>query len=151
MFLGTARAFDLKEYQQETGKDYKRIVLHLCSIEDRGFVDHMEVPSLPGHAWIETQPPIKQESVSVLQVDTDEEYAKILQRKYDNEGGILFGDQQVQSVVCNKNIKISQPLQVEKFSTIPELINFVSTKIQIDDQFFLVITRGATMQRKLAI
>ena len=141
----------MKEYQQETGKDYKRIVLYLCSIEDRGFVDHMEVPSLPGHAWIETQPPIKQESVSVLQVDTDEEYAKILQRKYDNEGGILFGDQQVQSVMCNKNIKISQPLQVEKFSTIPELINFVSTKIQIDDQFFLVITRGATMQRKLAI
>ena len=45
--------------------------------------------------WIETQPPIKQESVSVLQVDTDEEYAKILQRKYDNEGGILFGDQQM--------------------------------------------------------
>ena len=27
----------------------------------------------------------------------------------------------------------------------------VSTKIQIDDQFFLVIRRGATLQRKLAI
>ena len=105
MFLGTARAFDLKKYQQKTGKDNKRIVLYLCSIEDRHFVDHMGVPSLPGHAWIETQPPIKKESVSVLQVDTDEEYAKILQRKYDNEGGILFGDQQVQSVGCNKTSK----------------------------------------------
>ena len=143
MFLGTARAFDLKKYQQKTGKDNKRIVLYLCSIEDRHFVDHMGVPSLPGHAWIETQPPIKKESVSVLQVDTDEEYAKILQRKYDNEGGILFGDQQVQSVGCNKNIKISQPLQVEKFNTIPELIKFVSAKIQIDDQFFLINRKGA--------
>ena len=90
MFLGNARAFDLKEYQQETGKDYKRIVLYLFSVEDRDFVDHMKVPSLPGHAWIETQPPIKRERVSVLQVDTDEEYAKIPQRKYDNEGGIFI-------------------------------------------------------------
>ena len=63
----------------------------------------------------------------------------------------MFGEQQVQSVGCNKNIKISQTLQVEKFSTIPELINFVSTKIQIDHQFFLVIRRGATLQRKLVI
>ena len=133
----------MKEYQ-ETGKDYKRIVLLLCSVEDRDIVDHMEVPSLPGHAWIETQPPIKK-------VDTDQEYAKILQRKYDNEGGILFGDQQVQSVVCNKNIKISQPLQVEKFSTILKLINIVPAKIQIDDQLFLVVRRGATLQRKQAI
>ena len=100
--------------------------------------------SLPGHAWIETQPLIKK-------VDTDKEYAKILQRKYDNEGGILFGEQQVQSVGCNKNIKISQPLQVEKFSTVLKLINIVPTKIQIDGQFFLVTRRGATLQRKLAI
>ena len=85
----------MKEYQQETGKDYNRIVLYLCSVKDRDFFDHMEVPSLPRHNWIETQPPIKIERVSVLQVDTDEEYAKILQRKYDNEGGILFGEQQV--------------------------------------------------------
>ena len=85
----------MKEYQQETGKDYKRIVLYLCSVKDRDFADHMEVPSLPRHDWIETQPPIKIERVSVLQVDTDEEYAKILQRKYDNEGEILFGEQQV--------------------------------------------------------
>ena len=110
----------------------------------------MEVPSLPGPAWIETQPPVKKERVSVLQLDTGEEYSKILQRKYDNEGGILFGGQQVQSIGCNKN-KISQPLQVEKFSTIPELINFVSTKAEIDDQFFLVIRRGATLRPKLAI
>ena len=92
MFLGNARAFDLKEYQQETGKDYKRIVLYLFSVEDRDFVDHMKVPSLPGLAWIETQPPLKKERVSVLQVDTDEEYAKILQRNYGNEGGIFFGE-----------------------------------------------------------
>ena len=95
MFLDTARAFDLKEYQQETGKDYKSIVLCLCSVEDRDFVDLMEVSSLPRHDWIETQHPIKIERVSVLQVDPDEEYAKILQRKYDNEGRILFGEQQV--------------------------------------------------------
>ena len=63
----------------------------------------------------------------------------------------MFGGQQVQSVGCNKNIKISQPLQVQKFSTIPELINFLSKKIQMDDQFFLVIRRGATLQRRLAI
>ena len=64
---------------------------------------------------------------------------------------LLFGEQYMQSVGCNKNIKISQPLQVEKFSTIPELSNLVSAKIQIDDQFFRVIRRGATLQRKLAI
>ena len=80
-------------------------MLYLCSVEDRDFVDHMEVPRLPGHAWIETQPPIKKERVSVIQLDTDEEYAKILQRKYDNEGGILFGGQQVQSVGCKKTSK----------------------------------------------
>ena len=70
MLLGTARAFDLKEYQQETGKDYKRIVLYLCSVEESNFVDHMEVSDLPGHAWTESQPPIKKERVSVHQVDT---------------------------------------------------------------------------------
>ena len=37
----------MKEYQQEIGKDYKRIVLYLCSVEERDFGDHMEVPSLP--------------------------------------------------------------------------------------------------------
>ena len=42
--------FDLKEYQQETSKDYKGIMLYLCSVEDRDFVNYMEVPSLPGHA-----------------------------------------------------------------------------------------------------
>ena len=30
-------------------------------------------------------------------------------------------------------------------------MNFVSAKIQMDDRFFLVIRRGATLQRKLAI
>ena len=142
MFLGTARAFDLKEYQQETGKNYKRIVLYLCSVEDSDFVDDMEVPDLPGHAWTESQPPIKKERVSVYKVDTDEEYAKILQRKYYTYGGVLFGEQQVQSVARNENIKISQPIQVEKSSTIPELINFVSTKIQIDDSNFLSSEEG---------
>ena len=142
MFLGTARAFDLKEYQQETGKNYKRIVLYLCSVEDSDFVDDMEVPDLPGHAWTESQPPIKKERVSVYKVDTDEEYAKILQRKYDTYGGVLFGEQQVQSVARNENIKISQPIQVEKSSTISELINFVSTKIQIDDSNFLSSEEG---------
>ena len=63
----------------------------------------------------------------------------------------MFGEQHVQSIARNENIKFSQPLQFEKFSTIPELINFVSTKIQMDDQFFLVIRRGATLPRKLAI
>ena len=57
----------------------------------------------------------------------------------------------MQSIARNENIKISQPLQGEKFSTIPALINFVSAKIQMDDHFFLVIRRGATLQRKLAI
>ena len=142
MFLGTARAFDLKEYQQETGKNYKRIVLYLCSVEDSDFVDDMEVPDLPGHAWTESQPPIKKERVSVYKVDTDEEYAKILQRKYDTYGGVLFGEQQVQSVARNENIKISQPIQVEKSSTISELINFVSKKIQIDDSNFLPSEEG---------
>ena len=56
-------------------------MLYLCSVEDRDFVDHMEVLSLPGHAWIETQPSVKKERVSVHQVDTDEEYAKILTKK----------------------------------------------------------------------
>ena len=88
----------------------------------------MEVPSLPGYAWIETKPPIKKERLYVLQVDTDEEYAKILQRNYNNEGGVLFAEQQVQSVACNENIKILQPLEFENFSTIPKLISFVSTK-----------------------
>ena len=71
----------MKEYRQETDKDYNRIALYLCSVEDRDFVDHMEVLSLPGHAWIETQPSEKKERVSVHQVDTDKEYAKILTKK----------------------------------------------------------------------
>ena len=150
MFLGTARTFDLKEYQQETGKDYQRIVLYLCSVEGSDIVDHMEVPSLLGHVWIEAQPSIKKERVSVHQVDTYGEYAKTFQRKYDNEDGVLFGEQ-VQIIARNENIKISKSLQDEKFNTIPELINFVSTKIQMDDQFFLVIRKGATLQRNLAI
>ena len=111
-------------------------MFYLCFVKDRDFVDHVKVPSLPGHAWTEAQPPIKKGKASVHQVDTDKQYAKILQRKYDNEGRVLFGEQQVQIIARNENIKISQPLQFEKFSTIPELINFVSTKIQIDDQFF---------------
>ena len=112
MLLGTAKAFDLKEYQYETGKDHKRIVFYLCFVKDRDFIDHVEVPSLPGHAWTEVQPPIKKEKASVHQVDTDEQYAKVLQRKYDNEGGVLFGEQQVQSIARNESIKISQPLTV---------------------------------------
>ena len=111
MFLGTARAFNLKEYQQETDKDYKRTVLYLCSVEDRDFVDHVEVPSLPGHSWIEAQLLIKKERVSAHQVDIDKECARTLQRKYDNEGGVLFGEQQVQIIARNENIKISQHLQ----------------------------------------
>ena len=71
-------------------------MFYLCFVKDRDFVDHVKVPSLPGHAWTEAQPPIKKEKASVHQVDTDKQYAKILQRKYDNEGRVLFGEQQVQ-------------------------------------------------------
>ena len=70
-------------------------MLYLCWVEDRDFVDPIEIPSLPRHAWIEAQPPTKKERVSVRQVNTDEEYAKILQRKYDNEDGVLFGEESV--------------------------------------------------------
>ena len=62
----------------------------------------------------------------------------------------MFGEQQVESVARNENIKIPQPLQVEKFSTIPELISLASTKIQMYDQFVLVNRRGVTLQSKLA-
>ena len=31
---GTCQSFDLQEYKKETGKDYKRIVLFLCTMED---------------------------------------------------------------------------------------------------------------------
>ena len=33
---------------------------------------------------------------------------KFLQRKYDNEGEVLFGEQQVQSIVRSENFRISQ-------------------------------------------
>ena len=95
LFLSTVRAFDLKECQQETGKDSKR------------------------HAWIEVRPPIRKERVSVHQVDTDEEYAKILQRKYGNEGGV----QQV-----NNRCKVSRAMKTSKYRNLYRLKNLASSQ-----------------------
>ena len=60
--VGTSRPFNLKEYQQETGKDFKRIVLYLCSKEDRDFVDDEELPhfnNYPNEKLEFEEPPFK--------------------------------------------------------------------------------------------
>ena len=109
-------------FERISTRDWQRLQKNCAVpilIEDRDFVDHMEVPSLTGHAWIEARPPIRKERVSVHQVDTDEEYAKILQRKYDNEGGV----QQV-----NNRCKVSRAMKTSKYRNLYRLKNLASSQ-----------------------
>ena len=78
--VGTSRPFNIRKYQQEIGKDFKHIVLYICSKKDRDFVDDKELPQFinqPNEKVEFEKPPFKKR-FSNDQIQANEAYAKIL-------------------------------------------------------------------------
>ena len=71
-------------------------------------------------------------------------YAKNLQKYF------LARDKESPTVKENDN-DIPETLLVESVSSVSELIDILTARIDDEDQFFLVIRRGATLKRQLAI
>ena len=154
--IGTSKPFNLKEYQQETDKDFKRIVLYLCSKEDRGFVDDEELPQFsnyPNEKLEFEEPPFKKR-FSSNQIQVDEMFVKNLQKYFlaqDKESCSGEKSSNVSPTVKENDDDITETPLVESVSSVSELIDVLTARIDDKDQFFLVIRRGAALKRQLAI
>ena len=82
--VGTSDHLRIKEYQQETGQYFKRIVSYLFSEEDNDFVDDGELPQFSNYSnqKLEFEGPLFQKRFSNDQIQADEMYAKTLQKYF---------------------------------------------------------------------
>ena len=81
-------------------------------------------------------------------------YAKNLQKYFlarDKESCIGEKSSNVSPTVKENDNDIPETLLVESVSSVSELIDILTARIDDEDQFFLVIRRGATLKRQLAI
>ena len=152
--VGTSRPFNLKEYQQETSKDFERIVLYYFSKED--FVDDEELPhfsNYPNEKLGLKEPPFKKR-FSNDQIQADEMYAKNLKNYFlvqDKESCNGEKSSNVSPTVKENDNYIAETPLVKSVSSVFELIDVLTARIDDNDQFFLVIRCGATPKPQLTI
>ena len=150
--------FTLKRYQEEMGRDFKRITLYLCTDLDlkksEGHCESTDSSEEP--VFEKTSMPLPAEvppsSSSVVEVETmcskeetevqialDQQVASELQEFYDVEVHVGGND-------CISNGCVEEK-EVDSSSIVKE----ASKKVDQSRQFFIVTRRGAPLQRVLGI
>lgn len=153
---GTREFFSLSKYRDELGKDYKRIVLYLCTSEDlkaseshdarevdenvtSGEADHPPQKKIKtkinSDEMLEGQEDHPPQKISQTQIDSDEMLARKLQSEFNNEDAVESTNQEV----------------VNKFDSCSSLISCLQERINKENQMFIVVRRGSTLQRYLTI
>ena len=172
---GTVEFFNLLRYHEEIGKDYKRIVLYLCSSTDIRSAEKSKQECDSADSDIsgdefQLRPGKKMKS----QIEGDEELAKILQSQLDSEAGqfdvtednisllnpIISDCASIQedSPVASMNTSYKTAAELKcaeekptQFTSCEDLLRSLSSTVDESDQFFLVVRRGSSFQRQLKI
>ena len=150
---GTTEFFSLKRYKEEIGKDYKSIVLYLCTNEDLNASENPDTDWEESvHSEDEHGPSGKK--LRLTQVESDEMLARQLQSELDNSEDPApyeessSGVNNEQDSVVDKSA--SQEI-VEKFDSCSDLISCLKKRVNCNDQFFIAVRRGSSLQLYLSI
>ena len=146
--------FSLKRYKEETGKDYNKIVLYLCTLSDFNFdpdtsqsdKDIEELVEEPETKRLKNTTDENPEVSDV--VISDEKFAIELQRELDNE---LNVDLSLIKAVENMEDRKDDMSMSTTHQDTPSLIKCLSEKVDQDGQFFIVTRRGSPFPRVLSL
>lgn len=177
---GTVEFFNLLRYHEEIGKDYKRIVLYLCTTTDiRAAERSRQEGYSSGSENSEDENQFRPGKKAKSEIDRDEELAKSLQLKFDQEAGQFdvtiagegkcaanptsYGCDSIQEnspmlsaetivAVDNTTTVPNCPEQkVTAFTSSGDLLRSLGNSVDESDQFFLVVRRGSSFQRQVKI
>ena len=163
--------FSFRRYQEEIGKEFRRIVLYLCTESDfrmfsggEGRDSPMEVDDV--HVHIEGLGKAEERE---LQIEEDANFARCLQEQFDNEDGDqvkilseVASDEHNDSGNCFVKQDTSQkgtnsPDSVEKdpvenlHTDCTSVVQAMEKQVNNSEQFFIVIRREAPLQRILEL
>ena len=139
--VGTSDYLRIKEYQQETGQYFKRIVSYLFSEDDE------ELPQFSNcsNQKLEFEGPLFQKRFSNDQIQANEMYAKTFQKYFAEKSS------NVSLTVKENDYDIAKAQSVKSASSFLELIDVLTAIIDNNGPFFLVIRCGAKLKRQLTI
>ena len=171
---GTVEFFNLERYHEEIGKDYKRIVLYLCTTTDIKSADksQQEGNSSESEMSVDGFQP-RPGKKAKTEIDGDEELAKSLQLEFDQEAGhfdVTIDDSKstpdptsghisiqedspmpsIGTIAAMTNTTTVPNLPEEKptqFTSIEKLLRSLGSSVDESDQFFLVVRRGSSLFR----
>lgn len=139
---GTVDLLTLKRHQDEIGRDYKRIVLYLCTEEDYQ-LSNGEYSSKEGQGMSDDEEPlqkqIKLDKYLETLVEDDEKLAREMQAEFDKEELVEDGTGN------------SKPDAEAVFPDLESALKSLERRVDETDQFFLVVRRGAPLQRNLML
>lgn len=176
---GTVEFFTLSRYQEEIGKDYKRIVLNLCSQMDVNSAEHGYDSTDSEYSAEEGKP-----KRAKLQIKNDQELARKLQLELDKDvdagefvddgkrddkslpevaimsssGEVsvdvkILEDSSTPSTTATNSV--AEPVCNEKhlllLLTCEDMLRSLVSGLDYSDQFFIVVRRGSSFQRQLKI
>lgn len=175
---GTVEFFNLQRYHEEIGKDYKRIVLYLCTTTNIRSAEESQQEGNSSESEMsvdefQSRPGKKAKS----KIDGDEELAKSLQLEFDQETGqfdVTIDDSKSAPNPTSGHVSIQEdsPMpsigtiaamtntttvptfpeeKLTQFTSIEQLLRSLGSSVDESDQFFLVVRRGSSFQRQLKI
>ena len=157
---GTSTPFNLRTYKEEVGKDYKRIVLYLCSVSDRTIAEKALVFDIDESSTSsdvfdgdDIELPLLKRVKKSEQEEQDEIFAKELQEKFNDDFPFIEEEEEILPNFLITDINCSDTPQKDsvKTSTISEILMAVSENVKTETQFFLNVRRNSSIQRILSL
>ena len=169
---GSKEFFNLKRYKEETGKDYKRIVLYLCTTDDLSRSEDFEQDNDSNDEYS-----VPAEKKARSQIQHDEIIARQLQSQFndtspDDTINIVEDDELTMSTE-NENVSSRQSdekscssgmlvendhssavpkiEEAQKYQNSTDIAQELAKQVDQSEQFYIVVRRGSTLERQLAI
>ena len=174
---GTVEFFNLLRYHEEIGKDHKRIVLYLCTTTDITAAERRRQEGYSTESEnSEDENQFRPGKKARSEIDRDEELAKSLQLKFEQEAGqfdvTIAGEAKCATRHGCDGIQEDSPMlsaettlavdntttapkcpeeKLTQFTSSEDLLRSLGNSVDESDQFFLVVRRGSSFQRQLKI
>ncbi|XP_028416429.1 uncharacterized protein LOC114540493 [Dendronephthya gigantea] len=158
---GTKDFFELEKYRFELGRDYKRITLYLCTQSDIDLNEGMEessyeldemndemdcsVQSFGGSKVVTVLPDDPSTSQEGQQPCTsqDEQIARQLQQEWNEDVELVSTSRSPKENDSDSTVNVSECMIKDK----QDVIHVLSSKIESNDQFFIITRRKAAISR----
>ena len=146
---GSVEFFNLKRYKEEVGKDFKRIVLFLCTMahqqaSERSAIEEDILYESDTNEKRECEVPVMKNARLDPTVANDEVVAREMQAAFDVE---VRENAPHSADIASDDVHINALEMGTKYSSMPDAIASLSKGHS--KQFVLVVRRGATLQRQL--